>query len=234
MSTQARRRTLQILCHRGWWDDPAERNSAAALRRAFEAGLGVETDLRDLNGSVVVSHDPPAGDVLGLDDLLALHQVAPRATLALNIKADGLAGPVAEALAGAGVTASSFVFDMAVPDQLQWVRRGEVPVFTRHSDIEPDPVLYERSCGVWLDNFGERRWWDAADVRRHLDAGKRVIVVSDELHGRPHGDTWAALRASGLHREGAVGLCTDLVGEALEYFRCDTGDTGEACSGEWS
>ena len=105
---------------------------------------------------------------------------------------------------------------------------------TRHSDVEPDPVLYERSCGVWLDNFGERRWWDAADVRRHLAAGKRVVIVSDELHGRPHGDTWAVLRASGLHRDGAVGLCTDLVGEALEYFRCETGEAGGADPGERS
>jgi hypothetical protein len=231
MSLAAPRPALQILCHRGWWDHPAERNSAAALRRAFEAGLGVETDLRDLDGTVVVSHDPPTGDVLDLEALLDLHRCAPATTLALNIKADGLAGPVAAALTGAGVTASSFVFDMAVPDQLQWVRRGEVPVFTRHSDLEPDPVLYERSCGVWLDNFGERRWWDAADVRRHLAAGKRVVVVSDELHGRPHGDTWAQLRSAGLHREPAVGLCTDLVGEALEYFGCDTGRAG---SGEWS
>lgn len=218
--TGTRRAPMQILCHRGWWDHPCERNSAAALRRAFEAGLGVETDLRDLDGRVVVSHDPPTGRVLTLEELLDLHRRCARAPLALNIKADGLAAPVAAALDDAGVTASAFVFDMAVPDQRQWLQQARVPVFTRHSDIEPDPVLYRQAAGVWLDSFAATRWWDGDDIRRHLEAGKRVVVVSDELHGRPHGETWDALRASGLHREPALGLCTDLVADALAYFSC--------------
>ena len=208
---------MEILCHRGWWERPDEKNTAAALQRAFEAGLGVETDVRDCAGRIVVSHDPPTSGALDLDGLLGLHAIAPHTTLALNVKADGLAMPVAKALVDRGVTASSFVFDMAVPDQLQWLRT-DVATFTRHSDIEPDPVLYLASDGVWLDDFGPLRWWTAGTIRRHLDAGKRVTVVSPELHGRDHRDAWAELFAADLYRHDRLALCTDLPADALEMF----------------
>jgi len=48
-----------ILAHRGAWTVPKERNSAEALKRALKSGFGIETDLRDLDGTVVISHDPP-------------------------------------------------------------------------------------------------------------------------------------------------------------------------------
>jgi hypothetical protein len=209
---------VEILCHRGWWERPEEKNSPEALHRAFAAGLGVETDLRDFAGAVVVSHDPPTHKGLDLDGLLALHATAPHTTLALNVKADGLAVPAAKALADHGVSGAAFVFDMAVPDQLQWLRT-DVATFTRHSDVEPEPVLYLASDGVWLDDFGPLRWWTAGHVQRHLDAGKRVAVVSPELHGRDHRDPWAELLAAGLHRHDRLALCTDLPAEALEVFR---------------
>ena len=208
---------MEILCHRGWWDRPEEKNSPAALERAFAAGLGVETDLRDFAGAIVVSHDPPTTRGLDVDGLLALHAAAPHTTLALNIKADGLAAPASKALADHGVSGSAFVFDMAVPDQLQWLRT-DVATFTRHSDVEPDPVLYLASDGVWLDDFGPLRWWTAGTVRRHLDAGKRVAVVSPELHGRDHRDAWDEIFAAGLYRHDRLALCTDLPAEALEAF----------------
>ncbi len=217
---------MEILCHRGWWTTPEERNSARALSRAFAAGLGVETDLRDLAGRVVVSHDPPGpdpdADVPDLAELLRMYEQAPNGPLALNVKADGLAVRVAEALtetgappaeAGAGV----YAFDASVPDQLAWLRAG-VPVFTRHSDIEPEPVLYRQSSGVWLDDFGPRRWWTAVTISEHLRAGKRVAVVSPELHGRDHRDAWDALLGSGLAGEKRLALCTDLPSEAMEAF----------------
>jgi hypothetical protein len=212
---------VQILCHRGWWIRPEEKNSAVALRRAFDAGLGVETDLRDLAGNVVVSHDPPCCNKLDLVELLDLHADAPTTTLGLNIKADGLAAAVADALAEHAVMSSSFAFDMAVPDQHHW-HRTNVAVFTRHSDVEPAPVLYDRSAGVWLDDFVGDGWWTATTVASHLDAAKRVAVVSPELHGRDPRDAWGVLRSAGLHERPGVLLCTDMPDEATAFFsmRC--------------
>src|SRR5207237_5739459 len=106
-----------------------------------------------------------------------------------------------------------------VPDTLGYVRSG-VPVFTRHSELEPEPALYERSAGVWLDAF-VRDWFDAEVVRDHLDAGKRVAIVSFELHGRPHERLWRLLATSGLGDEPGVSLCTDLPAAALAWFHVE-------------
>ncbi len=221
---------VKILCHRGWWDALDERNSAQALTRAFAAGYGVETDLRDLAGRVVVSHDPPGPDpeaqIPDLADLLGWVDGAPGVSLALNVKADGLAVRVAKALAEAGLAMSAgerghprvYAFDASVPDQLAWLRAG-VPTFSRHSDLEPDPVLYAESAGVWLDDFGPRRWWSPQVIADHLDAGKSVAVVSPELHGRDHRDAWDALLDPVLDGAEHLALCTDLPAEAMEVFR---------------
>ncbi len=224
---------MQILCHRGWWSEPGGRNGEPAISRAITAGLGVETDLRDHRGEVVVSHDPPTSQIglLNLDDLLKLVDVhgergpergdhARGTVLALNVKADGLAAPVSAALASACTDSAldAFVFDMSVPDLRAWIRRG-VPVFTRHSDLEPSPVLYEQAAGVWLDDFGFRPWWTARTVTTHLCAGKRVAIVSPELHGRDHRPIWDLILDADLHHDPSVMLCTDLPGAALQAFR---------------
>ena len=80
-----------ILAHRGWWTKPAEKNSFEAIRRAIDAGFGIETDFRDLNGTIVISHDPPQGEVLCAESFFGLYaQIGTNGRLALNIKADGL------------------------------------------------------------------------------------------------------------------------------------------------
>ena len=49
----------KILAHRGIWSDSKSANHPEALTRALEMGFGIETDLRDRNCELVVSHDPP-------------------------------------------------------------------------------------------------------------------------------------------------------------------------------
>ena len=61
---------MKIICHRGYWQEPSEKNSDIALRRGFSLGLGTETDIRDLNGELVISHDPAKPGVLTFADLL--------------------------------------------------------------------------------------------------------------------------------------------------------------------
>jgi glycerophosphoryl diester phosphodiesterase len=62
----------RILAHRGYWLEPGEKNSLSAFRRAFEGGFGIETDIRDLDGELVVSHDPPTrrNAPMGMEDSL--------------------------------------------------------------------------------------------------------------------------------------------------------------------
>ncbi|MCC5968933.1 MAG: hypothetical protein JJU15_03200 [Pararhodobacter sp.] len=172
--------------------------------------------MRDLSGTLVVSHDPPDAGAITAETLFALHaNLNSDLPLALNIKCDGLQ-PLLAPLLAQFAPRDAFVFDMAIPDMLGWMR-ADVPVFTRHSDVEPDPVLLAEADGVWLDGFYSD-WWGADVICRHLDARKRVCVVSPELHKRDFRPVWDALAATDLSQAEGLMLCTDFPADAKEYF----------------
>jgi glycerophosphoryl diester phosphodiesterase len=206
---------MKILAHRGWWHVPAEKNTEVAFRRAFESGFGVETDIRDQDGLLKISHDMPVGDaVMDFDVFLDLHKsYQGSGTIALNIKADGLQKATRTALDRKGVD-DLFAFDMAVPDALGYFTNDFI-TYTRHSELEPVPPFYERAHGVWIDAFYSD-WITAEVVRKHLDAGKQVALVSPELHGRDHAAAWDAW--SNLKGEN-IAICTDLPHLAAERWK---------------
>ena len=205
---------MQILAHRGWWIAAEEKNSKAAFVRAFEAGYGIETDLRDYGGKVVVAHDMPVSpDLMNFESLLELYKATcTNGVLALNIKADGLQALVAEALRRYEVD-NVFVFDMAVPDALAYLRTP-IKTFTRHSEYEPVPAFYLQAHGVWVDCFVSE-WIDAEVIRNHAEAGKAVALVSPELHQRPHEKVWESWRECVYSN---ILLCTDFPAEADALF----------------
>jgi hypothetical protein len=205
---------VEIITHRGYWLAADERNTSAAFERSFKAGLGAEIDVRDRAGELVVSHDPPNGEALTLASVLALHADAGRpGELAINVKADGLSALLGAAMAS---TPRWSAFDMSVPDAVQYSRAG-LPFLARQSEFEPEPPLYERSLGVWLDCF-EGEWFSEALVDGHLRAGKRVCIVSPELHGRDHVPAWEAWSAWSVRSHPELAICTDLPREAQEVL----------------
>lgn len=212
------RKRLVLLAHRGWWTTPGEKNTLEAIERAFAAGIGVETDVRDYDGRLVLSHDMPRGDHLVPFDLvlkLFAKYDCPGA-LAINIKADGLHRPLQQALSEHNLR-RTFVFDMSVPDARGYLFRG-VPAFTRQSEMEQEPAFYESATGVWLDCF-ETDWITADTIQRHRRAGKQVALVSPELHGRDHRQAWNMWREVADWDE--VMLCTDLPDQAKACFEVD-------------
>jgi hypothetical protein len=200
-----------VLAHRGSWVDRAEANSLGALRAAFAAGHGVETDIRDHDGVLVIAHDPPTGPGLTpfTDVLRAYVEAGAPGAFAINVKADGLQPAIGKALAEAGV-GNAFVFDMSVPDGLRYLREG-VRTFTRQSEYEPEPPFYEAAAGVWMDCF-ERDWIRPEAIAGHVAAGKAVALVSPELHGRPHRAVWHAWAE--VRALPSVMICTDHPDEA--------------------
>ncbi|MBM3270100.1 MAG: hypothetical protein FJZ01_20900 [Candidatus Sericytochromatia bacterium] len=205
---------MQILSHRGCWKAPAEKNTAQAFARSFALGFGTETDLRDQDGRLVISHDPATEEALPAEVFFKVYrELGYGLPLALNIKADGLQPLLENLLAGFKID-NYFVFDMSVPDTLPYLRR-EFAVFSRQSEYEPEPALYDKVTGIWVDCF-EDDWVSEDDVARHLQAGKRVCLVSPDLHRRPHEAFWAKLREWGPRAD--LMLCTDYPEQAKEYF----------------
>ena len=207
---------MQILSHRGYWKTADEKSSPVAFEHSFRLGFGTETDLRDLGGRLVVSHDPPRDGALEADAFLEIYRAAEREVpLALNVKADGLQKLLPPLLAKHGVT-NVFMFDMAVPDALGWLRAG-LPTFTRRSEIEPVPAFYDQASGVWLDGFyGD--WWTPELIATDLTAGEQGCGVSPELHGRDPGAAWDRLAAATFRDDPHLMLCTDRPEEAKELL----------------
>lgn len=208
---------MRILSHRGWWVEAAEKNTTQAFERSFAAGFGTELDIRDCAGRLVVSHDPADEDAPLFEEVLALRdRVGPGLPLAINVKADGLQGLIATALEGGSGRGVDFVFDMSIPDTLGY-RAAGMPYFSRQSEFEQQPPLYEDAAGVWLDCF-QGEWFGERVVEDHIAAGKRVCMVSPELHGRERRNAWETWAAWGVAKSGSLALCTDHPDEARETF----------------
>jgi glycerophosphoryl diester phosphodiesterase len=205
---------MEIISHRGYWHDAAEKNSSAAFKRSFSLGYGTETDVRDALGTLVISHDPPQGGELSLADLLTLAGPE-QPLLAINIKADGLAQAVAAEMKLHGYI-NWFVFDMSIPDTRAQLAASN-PTYVRMSELEQAPPFLAAAAGVWLDAF-ESDSWRIGALDTLLRQRLKVCVVSPELHRRAHLPFWRELKDSGLDRDDNACLCTDLPEEASAFF----------------
>ncbi|MDR1826515.1 MAG: hypothetical protein LBQ49_02375 [Rickettsiales bacterium] len=203
-----------ILSHRGYWKELDERNKGKAFERSFDLGFGTETDLRDIAGKIVISHDMPSGDEITFEEVLKIMD-GRNLPLALNIKADGLCDKILELLAKYGHT-NYFTFDMSIPDMVVQMKRA-ARVFTGLSDILPTPVLLDKAAGVWLDCFNSD-WWGADVVDGLLDGGKSVCIVSADLHKRETGGQWETIKKCKGMGSDELLLCTDYPEKAKEFF----------------
>lgn len=201
-----------IIAHRGFWGtDHRRMNTLDAFRAAWDRGWGVELDVRDYRGRLVVSHDVPTCEIRPADnwELLDFARVldalgSRRLPLAVNVKSCGLVPLIRELVP----PPDWFFFDHAVPDLLSYAFE-RLPYFLRMSPAENllrDPWLVKHARGVWLDST-------SPDT---VPAGKRVCVVSDEVRGKNRDAQWFVLRNSPPTAPWM--LCTDLPDVAEEYF----------------
>jgi hypothetical protein len=206
-----------ILSHRGYWDDKIAKNSIESFERSFKNGYGIETDFRDCDGDLVISHDPPLKSSLSANKLFSLLAKTNKdLPVAINIKADGIQNLVKSVLDEYNIH-NYFLFDMSVPDAMASIKAG-LKIFTRQSDMETKPNLYDEALGVWIDAFYDDLWVTARLIEQHLDAGKQVCLVSPELHGRPHLAFWKRLANISSDTRARLMLCTDYPDKAHSYF----------------
>ena len=211
---------MQIISHRGYWKINSEKNKIKAFERSFNLGFGIETDIRDFNGELVISHDIPISsleELIYVDDFFKLYKlIGNNLTLALNIKSDGLQEKL-ENLINKYNISNYFVFDMSTPDTLKYMNMG-INFFSRQSEFEVTPSLYNQCSGILLDEFVNH--WITPDIlENHLKKNKLVCIVSPELHGRSNLKEWEQYKnfITNQFSDNLI-LCTDKPEEAKKYF----------------
>jgi hypothetical protein len=190
----------QIFAHRGFWKERGSGpNSLESLNSAFEEGFAVETDVRDQQKEIVISHDPCGSSAYNSfnRELLALGRIA------VNIKSDGLVPRFTE-LREDLRESRSFVFDCSFPQILHF-RNASIPHALRISEFERE--LPWKPEYIWLDAFNDDWWIKDVKIRKMMDEIP-TIIVSPELHGREFLNVWEEF--SSLTKEiESIGICTD-------------------------
>ena len=212
---------MKILSHRGYWKTESEKNSLVAFERSFQLGFGTETDFRDFNGRLVVSHDVPTydGDWIYAEDFFECYKsFSSKMPLALNIKSDGIQRLLGEMLLKYKIE-NYFVFDMSIPDTLGYLKLG-LNVFTRQSEFEPNPAFIDEVNGVWLDEFNSH--WISIDlISKYLKLGKKICIVSPDLHKREYQKEWETYKNVQMNSNDELEnlwLCTDYPEKAKNFF----------------
>ena len=211
---------MQILAHRGCWKSDEEKNSLTSLFRSLDQGYGVETDIRDLNGELVISHNPPNfSTAIPLEKLLEHYSNGGfSSTLALNIKSDGLQNRLIQALNRYDIN-NYFAFDMSIPDTISYLDLG-ITTFIRCSELEDYPGLVSRAQGIWMDELLEP-WIKPDLIVKQTKHANLVCIVSSELHCRDNELQWTQIkRAFNLGCPSSqLLLCTDFPERAERFFK---------------
>ena len=208
---------MEIISHRGYWFKNSEKNSDLAFRRSFSLSFGTETDIRDFDGELVISHDVANKNCITIEKFFEIYKsIEIQPSLALNIKSDGLQNLLKKSLMQNNIN-NYFVFDMSIPDTIMYLKEG-MNVFIRQSEHELGTSFYESASGIWLDAFDEV-WYSEELVKKHLNNGKKVAIVSSELHNREYLKHWTLLKSWNIINDDNLILCTDFPEKAIKFFK---------------
>lgn len=214
---------INIISHRGFWYKQTEKNTMDSFKRSFDNGFGIETDVRDSNEKLVISHDVPINNsLLTLEELLILYKRYKNdLPLFLNIKSDGIKDLINNLLSDFKIT-NYCLFDMSIPEMNRYAFDSSINFFTRLSDLEKEPILICKSKGIWIDSFnGEYPKFE--DLNEYVEKKYKLAFVSPELHNRKYEEFWDNLKSWILNdsinlKNENLYICTDLPLKAEEFF----------------
>lgn len=207
---------MEIISHRGFWRRIEEQNKLASYEHSFAQGFGVEIDVRDLCGKLIISHNVVKKNPLFFEEFADLYSNYIDLPVAVNVKSSGLCPLVKQAI-NKWKWNNYFVFDMAIPDTISYIK-ADIKIYTRQSEYEINPVFYKNSEGIWLDEF-DHHWIDNKIIEYHLGQGKKICIVSPELHERSYFSEWEEyLDLDKRVQDESISICTDHPKEANEFF----------------
>ena len=220
-----------ILAHRANLDGPAPQaeNSLGLVSRALALGFGLETDLRRGDGQrFYINHDAaPVTPTNALEAFTPIFARHPVALLAINVKELGYEAELVRLQASGFFGTAGFYFDFellepATPGQSQrkiraFAHGARTRLAARISDRceSLEQCLSIPAQSVWADEF-DGAWLTFEHIQALRSAGRRVIVVSPELHGRGKADRlrrWADFKKWSVD-----GICTDFSIDADKFF----------------
>lgn len=215
---------ISIIAHRGLWQAKNEMNTLKSFKYSFEMGFGIETDIRDKDGELYISHDPILDDkncakFSELIDLYKLYGI--NKILAINIKSDGIIKK-ADDLLKKNKIKRYFFFDMSIPDLFLANKLYCHNLYARLSEFENPINLKNITSGLCLDSFYGELYFSEDTIVKINDYSS-IIIISPELHGFTEVNLnvfWDTINCTFLKKypEKNFMICTDKPLEANEFF----------------
>jgi hypothetical protein len=180
---------------------------ARIAAEVFAAADGIEFDIRDSAGQIIVTHDPFSSGQLFAD---FLSFCVPNKFYIVNVKSEGIESVAISALEAAGIR-QFFLLDCSIPAMVRLGRAGETRMAVRFSEYESLETVLSMAPfvqWVWVDVFA-RLPLDAASASTIHNAGLKICLVSPELQAQQEKlfEYKCALLASGV---GIDAVCTKL------------------------
>jgi hypothetical protein len=204
---------MELIAHRGLWSKTNSKNSLKSLKIALFNNIHIETDIRDYNGEIYISHDPinANSNQILLRDLISAHkQLKSKSKIFLNVKSDGLLTLMRDEIF---LKNKLFFFDMSTPELVIYLK-NKMDILIRKSDVEDYKIHNNLYSGYWIDSFYDNQWFFKKN--RTILKNKFYSFVSPELHQKDHLDFWKQLSKLNHHKN--IYLCTDLVYQASIFF----------------
>jgi len=160
----------------------AHRINTTEQLKALDESLGIEFDVRDSNGQLIVQHD-----AFGVGEPFEEYakEIGHRFCI-VNIIAEGIESRVLQILETNAIH-DFFLLDCSVPAMVKLSNQGETRLAVRCSEFEPTEFVMRwkgRAQWVWVDCFTYYPL-TAKILDLFHTAGFKVCLVGPDLQGRP-------------------------------------------------
>lgn len=160
----------------------AHRVNTSEYANSLPKECGIEFDIRDSNGSIIVTHDPFTE---GEEFEIFLSKISKR-FLIVNVKSEGIEIRVLELLKKYNFE-EFFFLDCSFPSIVKLSRLGEKRIALRFSEYENFANVVDNKDKinwVWVDCFTRFPLTKSIEEVFHSH-GLKICIVSPELQGQP-------------------------------------------------